>query len=37
MLEEHTAGLSPEQKESILSSNTAELYGIDRAALAAVA
>ncbi len=37
MLAEHTAGLSPEQKESILSANTAELYGIDRAALAAVA
>jgi len=37
MLAEHTAGLSAEQCEAILSANTAELYGIDRVALAAVA
>jgi predicted TIM-barrel fold metal-dependent hydrolase len=33
MLAEHTADLSPEQRQAILSTNTAELYGIDVTAL----
>lgn len=37
MLAEHTAQLTDEQREAILSKNTAELYGIDRSVLAAVA
>ncbi|MBV9253924.1 MAG: amidohydrolase family protein, partial [Actinobacteria bacterium] len=36
MLAEHTAQLRPEQREAILSSNVAELYGVDRGHLAAV-
>jgi ABC-type uncharacterized transport system ATPase component len=35
MLDEHTANLDPAQKQAILSDNTAALYGIDTAALAA--
>jgi predicted TIM-barrel fold metal-dependent hydrolase len=34
MLAEHTAQLRPDQREAILSSNVADLYGIDRKALA---
>jgi predicted TIM-barrel fold metal-dependent hydrolase len=37
MLAEHTAQLRPEQREAILSSNVAELYGVDRDHLAAAA
>ena len=33
MLAEHTADLTPEQRQAILSTNTAELYGLDLAAL----
>ncbi|MEY4948765.1 MAG: hypothetical protein RL698_976 [Pseudomonadota bacterium] len=37
MLDEHAARLGPAQRDAILSGNTAELYGIDLDALAAVA
>ena len=33
MLAEQTVNLRPEQKEAILSSNVADLYGIDRSTL----
>jgi hypothetical protein len=33
MLAEHTADLTDEQRQAILSTNTAELYGIDLDAL----
>jgi hypothetical protein len=35
MLEQHTAGLSEEQKKAILCDNVAELYRIDTKALMA--
>ena len=35
MLAEHTADLTDEQRRAILSTNTAELYGIDLDALSA--
>ena len=35
LLAEHTAQLSTEQREAILSSNVADLYGIDTATLVA--
>ena len=37
LLDEHTRNLSADQKEAILSSNVADLYGIDVMALSAAA